>query len=152
MNMRTLLPSIWDDRTSSFDGLRKEVEKLFDDFSRFRLPDVSAGLVPDMDMHETDKEVTLSLELPGVDEKDIDISVSGQSIAISGEKKAEKETKDGGVHRSERSYGLFSRSVSLPFRIDGDKVEATFARGVLTVTVPKPAEAVEQTRKVQIKS
>jgi len=152
MNMRTLLPSILDDRTSSFDGLRKEVEKLFDDFSRFRLPDVSAGLVPDMDMHETDKEVTLSLELPGVDEKDIDISVSGQSIAISGEKKAEKETKDGGVHRSERSYGSFSRSVSLPFRIDGDKVEATFARGVLTVTVPKPAEAVEQTRKVQIKS
>ena len=159
MNVRTYLPSLWDrnERSPAHVGtLRQEIDKLFDDFSRsLQVPDVFSSLgrfdvVPDMDLQDTDKEVKLSIELPGVDEKDIDIIVSGQSITISGEKKSETETKDGKISRSERSYGSFSRSVSLPFRIDGDKVEATFSKGVLTVTVPKPADAIQKTKKVPI--
>lgn len=158
MSVRTLLPSLWDrndKNPAGFGTLRKEIDRLFEDFSKgFDVPGLRAvggfGLVPDMDMHDGEKDVTLSIELPGVDEKDIDLSVSGQTVTVSGEKKSEKETKEGESVRSERSYGSFSRSVALPFRIDGDKVEAKFAKGVLTVTVPKPEDAMRQSKKVPI--
>jgi HSP20 family protein len=158
MNVRTLLPSLWDrndKHPAGFGSLRKEIDRLFEDFSKgFDLPDFSRtgglGLVPDMDVHDGEKDVTLSVELPGVDEKDIDIAVNGQTITISGEKKSETETKEGEVFRRERSYGSFSRSLAMPFRIDGDKVAAKFAKGVLTVTVGKPDEALQPPRKVPI--
>lgn len=158
MSVRTLLPSLWDrneKQPAGFGALRKEIDRLFEDFTKgFDLPAMTAGggfgLVPDMDMHDGEKDVTLSVELPGVDEKDIDLSVSGQMITISGEKKSEKETKEGESVRRERSYGSFSRTVTLPFRIDGDKVKAKFAKGVLTVTVPKPEDAMRQAKKVPI--
>lgn len=158
MSVRTLLPSLLDrndKQPAGFGALRKEIDRLFEDFTKgFDLPAMTAGggfgLVPDMDMHDGEKEVTLSVELPGVDEKDIDLSVSGQTITVSGEKKSEKETKEGESVRRERSYGSFSRTVTLPFRIDGDKVKAKFAKGVLTVTVPKPEDAMRQARKVPI--
>jgi len=158
MSVRTLLPSLWDrnDRNpAGFGALRKEVDRLFEDFTRgFDLAGLTGGggfgLVPDMDMHDGEKEVTLSVELPGVDEKDVDLSISGQTITVSGEKKSEKETKQGESVRRERSYGSFSRSVALPFPVDGEKVAAKFARGVLTITVPKPEEALQQARKVPI--
>ncbi len=158
MNVRTLLPSLWDrndTHPAGFGSLRKEIDRLFEDFSKgFGLPAVAGaggfGLVPDMDVHDGEKEVTLSVELPGVDEKDIDIAVNGQAITISGEKKSETETKQGEVFRRERSYGSFSRSIAMPFQIDGDKVAAKFAKGVLTVTVTKPEEARQQPRKVPI--
>jgi HSP20 family protein len=160
MKMHSLLPSLWsrDDRVPAEIGsFRKEVEKLFDDFSRsYRLPDTFGfqgkfELNPDMDVHDSEKQVTLKLELPGVDEKDVDISVSGQMITISGEKKVETETKDDEIYRSERSYGSFSRSMSLPFTADADKVEAKMSNGVLTIVVPKPAEAVRPVKKIAIK-
>ena len=158
MNVRTLLPSLWDRNDKSpagFGALRKEIDRLFEDFSKgFDIPGLTAaggfGLVPDMDMKDGENDVTLSVELPGVDEKDIDLSVSGQAITVSGEKKSEKETKEGETLRRERSYGSFSRTVTLPFRIDGDKVEAKFAKGVLTITVPKPEDAQRQATKVPI--
>ncbi|MFN3548706.1 MAG: Hsp20/alpha crystallin family protein [Mesorhizobium sp.] len=158
MSVRSYLPSLWDrndKQPAGFGSLRKEIDRLFEDFSKgFDLPALATGggfgLVPDMDMHDGEKDVTLSIELPGVDEKDIDLSVSGQMITISGEKKSEKETKEGESVRRERSYGSFSRTVTLPFRIDGDKVKAKFAKGVLTVTVPKPEDAMRQAKKVPI--
>jgi HSP20 family protein len=102
-------------------------------------------------MRETDNQVLLNAELPGVDEKDIDISVADDILTISGEKKSEFERKEGDRYRSERSYGRFSRSVSLPFSIDADKVEARFDRGVLKLTIPKPADAQKQMRKIPIR-
>ena len=158
MSVRTLLPSLWDrndKNPAGFGTLRKEIDRLFEDFSKgFDVPGLRAvggfGLVPDMDMHDGEKDVTLSIELPGVDEKDIDLSVAGQTVTVSGEKKSEKETKEGESVRRERSYGSFSRTVTLPFRVDGDKVAAKFAKGVLTVTVPKPEDAMRQAKKVPI--
>src|SRR5690606_7548238 len=108
-----------------------------------RMPAVwgDGKVMPSLEMHEANGKVTISAELPGVDEKDIDVSVDDQLLTISGEKKSEVEHKDGDRYRSERSYGKFSRSVTLPFAIDPDKVEARFDKGVLKLTIDKPAEA-----------
>jgi HSP20 family protein len=161
MNIRAQLPSLWNRDEMApvgFRSLRKEMDKLFDDFSRgFQLPDVlssteNMALAPDMDVHDSEKEVSLTLELPGVAEKDIDVSTSGQMITISGEKKSEHESKTKDSWRSERSFGSFSRSLTLPFTIDGSKVEAKLASGILTVVIPKPAEAVEKVKKIAVKS
>jgi HSP20 family protein len=161
MDVRTFLPSLWDrDRKSpsDFSSLRKEMDKVFDDFSRsFGMPELFPApsgfdVVPQLDVQDTEKEVKLGVELPGVEEKDIDISVAGDTITISGEKKSQSETKESGSYRSERAFGSFRRSVTMPFKINADRVEAKFANGVLTVTVPKPAEAVEQTKKIAITS
>jgi HSP20 family protein len=161
MNMRTYLPAIWDRDEKSpvaLGSFRREIEKLFDAFSRgFHLPETlgqSNGFdfAPDMDIKENDKQVALSLELPGVEEKDIDVSASGQVISVSGEKKSESEAKTSDMHRSERSYGSFFRSLSLPFNINGDKVRAKLTNGVLTVTIPKPAEVIEKTMKIAVNS
>jgi HSP20 family protein len=149
---------------SPFDMLQDRIDRMFEDFSSgFGMPsafgssvpsifgDGDFAVTPTLDMHETDNQVMLHAELPGVDEKDIDISVADDMLTISGEKKHEFERKEGDRYRSERSYGRFSRSVSLPFRIDADKVEAKFDRGVLKLTIPKPAEAQQQMKKIQIK-
>lgn len=158
MTMREMFPSLWDRDEKApvgFASLRKEMDRLFEEFAQnFRLPETGHigkfDLAPDMDVEDTDKEVKLTVELPGVDEKDVDISVSGHTISISGEKKSESETKNGNGYRRERVYGSFHRQLTLPFQIDGDKVSAKSAKGVLTVTIPKPAEAVSKTKKVAI--
>jgi HSP20 family protein len=161
MNMRTYLPRLWDrdeKAPMALGSFRRDIERLFDDFSRgFNLPETLSqaaafDIAPSMEISDTEKEVKLSLELPGVIEEDIDVSASGQVITISGEKKSENETKNGDFFRSERSYGSFSRSLSMPFAIDGDKVNAKLNNGVLTVTIPKPAEMVEKTKKIAVKS
>lgn len=141
---------------SPFDVLQDRIDRMFEDFSTgFRMPsmfgDGDFAVMPSLDMHESDNQVMLSAELPGVDEKDIEISVADDMLTISGEKKSEFERKEGDRYRSERSYGRFSRSVSLPFKIEADKVEAKFNRGVLKLAIPKPAEARQQMRKIPIK-
>ncbi len=161
MNMRAVLPTLWnrDEKVpAGISSFRREVDRLFDDFSRgFSLPSTLAeagdfDFAPEMDVADSENEIKLSIELPGVAEKDIDVSASGQMISITGEKKSESETKNGDLYRSERSYGSFCRSLSMPFTIDGDKVQAKLTNGVLTVTIPKPAEMVEKTRKIAVKS
>lgn len=149
-----------------FDELHDRIDRIFSDFSRgFGMPDLwgdggrmgtsmwggNGRLMPSMEMHEADGKVMISAELPGVDEKDIDISVQDDMLTISGEKKSEVEHKEGAGHRTERSYGRFSRSVSLPFAIDPDKVEARFDKGVLKLTIPRPAEAQQHVKKIPIK-
>ncbi len=159
MNVRELFPALWerDEKyPSSLRSFRNEMERMFDELSKnFRAPEMAGGamgsfLAPDMDVVDGDKEVVLSVELPGVDEKDIDISVSGHSVSVSGEKKSESEVKNGNLYRSERSYGSFHRSVALPFNIDASQVTAKNVNGVLKITVPKPAEAMQQTTKIAI--
>jgi HSP20 family protein len=161
MKMHAALPTLWDRNEimpAGISGFRREIDRLFDDFSRgLSAPGTVAeaghfDLAPEMDVADSEREITLSIELPGVKEKDIDVSASGQVISIAGEKKSESETKNGDLYRSERSYGSFCRSMSMPFTIDGDKVQAKLTNGVLTVTIPKPAEMVEKARKIAVKS
>lgn len=160
MPKRSLLPALWgrEDRMPlDFDSFRKEMDRFFDSFGQNmhrELAPLSARfeLNPEMDVHDSEKSIDLSVELPGVDEKDIDISVSGQTITISGEKKSETESKEKGGYRKERVYGSFERQLTLPFKIDAGKVTAKSEKGVLKVSIPKPAEAIEKPSKVKIAS
>lgn len=97
---------------------------------------------PSLDVSESDEEITVSVEVPGVDAKELDITVSGNVLTISGEKRKETEERQGGVCRAERSYGAFRRSVTLPDSLDSEKVSAEYENGVLTVHLPKTAKAV----------
>jgi HSP20 family protein len=92
---------------------------------------------PSVDLTETDDEVRVSAEIPGVDEKDIDLSIRGDVLVVRGEKKQETEEKNGGRHYIERSYGAFQRDIPLPCEVDAEKTKAEYARGVLRITLPK---------------
>ncbi|MFL5279773.1 MAG: Hsp20/alpha crystallin family protein, partial [Rhodopila sp.] len=94
--------------------------------------------------------IRLTAEMPGMTEKDVQVSLSGNTLVIKGEKRQEREEKDKGYHLSERCYGEFQRSFLLPDGADSDKVEASFANGVLTVTVPKTAQAAP--KKIEVKA
>jgi len=105
-----------------------------------------------LDVSETDKELTLTAELPEVDEKDVELTLTDDVLTIRGEKKREQTQRNGDYHMVERSYGSFARSLRLPFAVDQDKVDARFEKGVLTVTLPKPPEVQQSTRRIAIKS
>ena len=107
---------------------------------------------PAIDMREDDKAYRISAELPGIDANDIDVSVSGDTLILKGEKRQEKEEKDKNYHFSERSYGSFQRSFQLPSSIDRNKVAADFSKGVLTITLPKTAEAQRPQQKIEVRS
>jgi len=100
---------------------------------------------PRLDVTETDKEIKVSVELPGLEEKDVDVRVSQNALTISGQKSREKEEKGHNYLRTERSYGSFKRTIPLHCPVDAGKVDATFRKGVLTVTLPKAVK--EQARK-----
>lgn len=158
---KPLLPSVWGgnkDLSDPFRSLQKEIDRVFDDFghgSFWPFADaggVAARLSPSIDVSETDNAIEVTAELPGVEEKDIDVTLSNGMLTIKGEKRAEKEEKKKDYHLVERSYGSFHRSVALPEGVDTDKVEAHFDNGVLKVSVPKPAEARAASKKIAIKS
>lgn len=137
-----------------YTSLRREMDELFEDFlgnGLGRLPSTDR-LAPPLDVSEDDKAITVTAELPGVEEKDIDVSLSDDVLTIRAEKSAETERKDERVHMSERSYGSYSRSIRLPFGVDEAKVEAGFKNGVLTVTLPKPPEVQRSARKIEVRS
>ncbi len=141
---------IWD----PFASLRRDMERVFEDFSRdFGWgPPATADMAaaPRIDVSESDAEIKMEAELPGVDEKDVEVVLSGGRLTIKGEKKQEKEEKKQDYYLHERSYGSFARSVTVPFDADPDKVKAKFANGVLTVTVPKPPEVKAKAKKIPI--
>jgi HSP20 family protein len=146
------------DGDSPLLNLQRDINRVFDDFwSRFdRSAGVSNGLLsvtgPRTDVTETDEAVDVSVELPGMDEKDIDVSLSDDVLTIRGEKKAEREEKKKGYYLAERSYGSFYRSIPLPPGVDSEKAEAQFKKGVLTVTLPKTPEAQAKVRKIEVKA
>jgi HSP20 family protein len=107
------------------------------------------SIMPSMDVAETDKQIELSIELPGLQQKDVDISVSDDMLTIRGEKKAETEQKDKNFRRVERVYGTFYRVIELPPGIDPSTINATMSNGVLRITIPKPARA--ETKKIEVK-
>lgn len=142
-----------------FYALQKRMDRLFDDFfNSFGLAPFGAfgeslgAFSPRIDMSESEKELKVSAELPGLDENDIEVSLAQNALTISGEKKEEKEDKGWNYYRMERSYGSFQRTIPLPYEVEGDKVEAAFKKGVLTITLPKTAEAQKQTKKISIKA
>lgn len=161
-------PATHEASTDVWKSFRNEFDRLFDrfdsgfllpsarrmfDFEPFRRMGTSFGLnAPAVDVNEDDKVYKITAELPGLDEKNIEVSVTGDLLTFKGEKRQEKEEKDKNHYLSERSYGSFQRSFRLPDGVDQDKVAATFAKGVLTVTLPKTAEAQKQQKKIEIKA
>ncbi|RWB97359.1 MAG: Hsp20/alpha crystallin family protein [Mesorhizobium sp.] len=153
--------------TSPFESLRREIDRLFDDFHPFdfRLPSRSIfgrerptlrsadwQIAPAMDLVEKGKEYEITAELPGIDEKNVEIKLANRTLTIKGEKTEEKEEKDKDYYLSERRYGSFQRSFQLPEGVDADKIDASFAKGVLTVKLPKTAEAQKAEKKITVKA
>ncbi|HEY9773139.1 MAG TPA: Hsp20/alpha crystallin family protein [Planktothrix sp.] len=130
-----------------------EFDRLFENFFGNMVPyNVERDFMPSLDVRETEKAVEVSAELPGVDEKDIKVTLTDHMLAISGEKKSEKdETKDG-HRRIERRYGSFMRSVPLPPYLDSDKVDAKYKDGVLTISIPKSAEYENKVRSIPVRT
>ncbi len=130
--------------------IRDKMNRLFEDaVSRGEDKDlVSSAWSPAVDIYENEDEIILSAEVPGIDEKDVEISLENNTLTLKGERKFEKETKEENYHRIERSYGSFFRSFTLPTTIDQDKVHAEHENGVLRVHLPKKPEL--QPRKVTI--
>ncbi|MBN1786777.1 MAG: Hsp20/alpha crystallin family protein [Sedimentisphaerales bacterium] len=139
-------------------ALQHQMNRMFDDFFRgfdiepFGRFSTESVFMPQMNISEDDKEIVISTELPGIDEKELDISITKDALTISGEKKTETEDKDKNYHRVERSYGSFSRSIVLPDGVDKDKAEAELKKGVLTIKIPKSAEAQPTRKKLEVKS
>ncbi len=136
-----------------FMSLQREIDRLFDDFTR-GFPAFSTGggneLLPSVDVTETDKQIEITAELPGLEEKDVQVNLADNVLTIRGEKKAEKEEKDKAYRLVERSYGSFVRSLELPEGVDANAIKASIDKGVLKVTVPKPAPA--QVKKIDVKA
>ncbi|UGY00876.1 Hsp20/alpha crystallin family protein [Bradyrhizobium quebecense] len=137
--------------SNPFTFLQQEIDRLFDGLGR-NFPAFAAPLamMPRMDVSETDKTVEISAELPGLETKDVQLNLADNTLTIRGEKKSEREEKDKDYHLIERSFGAFSRSVALPEGVKAEDVSAEIAKGVLKVTVKKPAP--KQSRQIDIKT
>jgi HSP20 family protein len=149
-----------------FEGLRQEINRLFDDLgadiwrSPFRRSlfdiepfwrrELSWSAFPAVDIVDKEKVYEITAELPGMDDKNIEITLSNGVLTINGEKTEEKEEKKKDYYRSERHYGSFRRSFQLPAGVDAEKIEASFKKGVLTLTLPKAAEAQKPDKKIPI--
>jgi HSP20 family protein len=149
-----------------FANLRREIDRLFDAFNwgAWRRPlagtfdvepfwrgQTGPGGVPAVDIAEKDKEYEVTAELPGMDVSDIDVKFADGMVTIRGEKKEERDEKKQDYYLSERRYGSFQRCFQVPKGVDADKIEASFKNGVLTIKLPKAAEAQKQEKKIAIK-
>ncbi len=122
-------------------------------FDRPFLPLMEEGMLkPTLDLSATGKEYTVTVEIPGVDEKDIRVDLAGDTLTIRGEKKQEREEKERNYYRMERSYGSFQRVLSLPEDADQDGVTAKFKKGVLTLVIPRKAVPESAVKKIEVKS
>jgi HSP20 family protein len=144
------------DPARELDALQGDMNRLFDSFFGRRDGAATANgfgsrrWIPPMDVVETEDNLVLRADLPGLDRDDIEIEVKDGILTISGERKAQHEEKREGFHRVERSFGRFSRALELPKGIEADNIEASFERGVLEVRMPKPAE--RKPTKIEIRS
>lgn len=128
------------DRLPLFTSFQEEMNKMLDNFFG-REAYYGMGWSPSIDIAENDDEIIIKAEIPGIDPKDIDISIAGDTLTIKGEKKEEKENKGKHYHRVERSYGSFTRTIDLPAPVMTDKVKAEDHNGVLEITLPKMEKA-----------
>jgi HSP20 family protein len=167
MDFKSLVP--WREKSQSpasrndyfdpFVSFRREVDRMFDDFfnsfgGRGLRPMAGGwqGVNPVIDLDETDKELVVTAELPGLDQKDFEVMLAGDVLTIRGEKKAEHEQRDGDAYYMERRFGSFSRSVRLPFEVKDEQLDAKYDRGVLTIRVPKPAGSQKNVRRIEVRS
>jgi HSP20 family protein len=151
-----------------FLGLRREMDRLFDDFGQgfWRLPtprslfdlepfwgsEVKWEATPAVDIAESEKAYELTAELPGMDEKNIEVTVDNGNLIIKGEKQEEKEEKKKDYYMRERNFGSFERRFEMPESVEADKIEASFKKGVLTLTLPKKVEAQKPAKKIEVKA
>ena len=157
MNLRALVPfrdrqGLARPELGVFGSLQREVDRLFDEFARVGTLAMAGNgsLMPSMDITETEKEFVITAELPGLERKDVEISLEDNVLTIRGEKKSETkpDDKNKNVHVSERSYGVFYRVLELPAKVDPSSVQATMSKGVLKITIPKPARP--QSKKIEV--
>jgi len=140
---------------SPFLSLHREMNRLFDDVFRgeaSRLPGLGAGSTsgrwPSVEVSETDKEIRITAEVPGMSEKDIEVTLNDGVLTLRGEKRSEIEDKD--RHFSERFYGRFERHIAVGFDVQEDKIDAAFKNGVLTVSLPKSAKAQSKVKRIAV--
>jgi HSP20 family protein len=152
----------------TFESLRREVDRLFEDFDRgyWRSPfrhsvfdvepfwrrELSRGATPAVDIIDKDNAYEITADLPGMDENNIEVRVVNGSLMIKGEKQEEKEEKKKGYYLHERHLGSFERCFAVPEGVDANKIEASFKKGVLTVTLPKKPEAQKLEKKIEVKA
>ena len=135
----------------AFDDIENRMQKMMDNiFTEADAGPTAIGWIPAMEISETPAEMIVSAELPGLEKKDVDISVDDDLLTISGEKSEEKTTDEKKMHLWERSYGSFRRSFSLPRGVDSAKINAEFKNGVLKIHMPKTTEAQAKGRKIDI--
>ena len=146
-------PQFW----RPFESFRREIDHLFEDFggdfwrAPFRQVEKAFGAMPAVDVTETDGGFEVTAELPGIDEKNVEVKLANNTLTIKGEKRDEKEETKKDYYMREGSFGSFQRSFALPDGVDTDKIEASFKKGVLTVTLPKTAEAKKAEKKITVK-
>lgn len=161
-------PAMAPAQLTPFESIRREIDRVFDRFNvgpwdfpfgrrafELDLPwPRAAGLAiaPAVDVAEKEKEYEITAELPGLDEKNIELKLSNGTLTIKGEKNEEKEEREKDYYVSERRYGSFMRSFQVPEGVDTSKIEAMFVKGVLTVKLPKTAEAQKSEKKISIKA
>ncbi len=136
-----------------FERMRKEMDRFWGSLLEGRLrskPEEGEEWFPSLDVVETKNELVVKAEVPGMDPKDIDISLSDGMLTIKGEKKQEKEEKEADYHLIERSYGAFARSVQLPSEVQSDKISAAYRDGILKITLPKSEEAKKKEIKIKV--
>jgi HSP20 family protein len=130
-------------------GLHREIDRLFNGFAQGTGPNGGQSIVPNIEISDTGKAIEISAEMPGLERKDVEISIEDDTLTIRGEKKVEENQNDKNVQLSERSYGVFYRVLQLPPGIDPSSVQATMSNGVLKVTIPKPAKS--EPKKIEVK-
>jgi HSP20 family protein len=163
MPNRELTPWTGNRGVTSFDrdpfaSFRRQVDRLFDDF--FTPPETrsfggsatSPVVWPSVDVHETDQAYKVTAELPGLEQKDVEVNLRDNALTISGEKRQERKEEDGGRAYAERAFGRFERTIPLEAEVDADKVQANFKNGVLTVEAPKNPAARDKTRRIEVKA
>lgn len=146
---REFLPTLQRSTASAFAPIQREFNRLFDDLSNGWAAWSEFEMTPRMDFRDTKDGVELTIEVPGIAQKDIKIDVDGDVLTVSGEKKVERESKEDNFRIAERSYGSFSRSVTLPRTVDADQIKAVMTDGVLKITAPKRAGAEGKTIKIE---
>lgn len=160
MSFKSMLPSFLQGRDAEragnpFFSLQTELNRLFEEAARgFPAASFSGAeqvLSPAIDVKETEQGIEISAELPGVEEKDLDVSITEDLLTIRAEKKQEQKKEEKGYYMMERSYGTVSRSIRLPFDADPEKVTATFDKGVLKIAIPRPPEDKAKVRKIAVK-
>lgn len=140
------------------ERFHREIDRMFDDFfTDFKLPSIfrhekGETFSPRVNVSEDDNTVDVSAELPGLSNKDIEVSLKENVLTIKGEKNVEKEEKKKDYYHLERSYGKFHRAVALPAEVEEDKVDASFKDGILKIRLPKTAKAQEKGRMIEVKS